>query len=865
MGDWWQIWGGDTNGNEIAICVNGTTYSGVFGSHYFDYDYTSLYVNNTQISISAPSGTTQPYGGCWAYVSTSPITSSISGNEMYYVDARIIKDRKCYAYQMKVNQHPDYAEDSRDYSYNEVYTLEQITTVNDEGGTPKVFSVTAAKSFDDEDYTYDDNVQLQFIVDAAKNYIPTGEYKFQNSVVAGSMKIASRSGSTLYGSYIKRKMSSKGQHTGNVGKFNWLYWSDQSGYCINPNLDETPMFMATYGINTCGQPTYVTIGEKPELYAITMQATTGGTFDFTSREGYGYDLEEFNVIGDYYYAGTILTFTASPSSGFEVDYWTNNGTKIVGSDNRNTIEYIVGETNAIKAVFKPSVTAVDVTLDSNGGSNDGQVVSATNGNAMPTILKASGAIATPNKTGFTFDGYVENSDGTGTKYYNANLTSANDWDKTVATTIYAKWIRNTYSVTITKNENDWGTLTSENENIRVINDVPYEATFTVDGNTITINGNDITAEPAESNAQYTYGFSGWTNGAATVVGNTTVTANFTRSTNKYTVNFATPANGSIAVTAGGTPISSGTQVGYNTTLTISATANTGYVLSAWTGDISSESTSNTTVTYTVTCPTTLGATFALIARPVVTLYDIEAEPTDNLGHTGIAELKAAWGNTTPVDVALNRNLTAGSWNTIVFPFNGDIEGHPLDNTNEYISLYELNTSNTTATSDGMVIEFEQWNGGNIVAGKPYLIKSRETFNLTTAPFENVTLEFEDATDAFKTRPVISEATDAVDFIPVIARTLLTEKSNIVIVGNKLYYPNFDNGGTYLRGLRAYLNIKNGAEQYYSSVRIRIADTGETISLDKNTTEIETRKYIENGVLIIERGGVRYDAQGKRIE
>jgi len=49
----------------------------------------------------------------------------------------------------------------------------------------------------------------------------------------------------------------------------------------------------------------------------------------------------------------------------------------------------------------------------------------------------------------------------------------------------------------------------------------------------------------------------------------------------------------------------------------------------------------------------------------------------------------------------------------------------------------------------------------------------------------------------------------------------------------------------------------------------VADGVETIlEMDENQDlqEVETtRKYIENGILIIERGGVRYTAQGNKID
>ena len=47
----------------------------------------------------------------------------------------------------------------------------------------------------------------------------------------------------------------------------------------------------------------------------------------------------------------------------------------------------------------------------------------------------------PTKTGYTFAGYYSETDGGGTKYYNADGTSAHDWDKANNnTTLYAYWV-----------------------------------------------------------------------------------------------------------------------------------------------------------------------------------------------------------------------------------------------------------------------------------------------------------------------------------------------------------------------------------------------------------------------------------------
>ena len=60
---------------------------------------------------------------------------------------------------------------------------------------------------------------------------------------------------------------------------------------------------------------------------------------------------------------------------------------------------------------------------------------------MPSITK-------PTKAGFAFGGYYTSASGSGTQYYTSTGASARTWDKTTATTLYAKWTANTYTVTL---------------------------------------------------------------------------------------------------------------------------------------------------------------------------------------------------------------------------------------------------------------------------------------------------------------------------------------------------------------------------------------------------------------------------------
>ena len=86
-----------------------------------------------------------------------------------------------------------------------------------------------------------------------------------------------------------------------------------------------------------------------------------------------------------------------------------------------------------------------VTLNSQSATTAGTTsVTATYGSAMPAITK-------PTKTGYSFGGYYTATNGGGTQYYTAAGASARPWDKTAATTLYAKWTAVTSKVSFNAN------------------------------------------------------------------------------------------------------------------------------------------------------------------------------------------------------------------------------------------------------------------------------------------------------------------------------------------------------------------------------------------------------------------------------
>ena len=138
---------------------------------------------------------------------------------------------------------------------------------------------------------------------------------------------------------------------------------------------------------------------------VTLATTLSEVSPFVSHEGYA-------ITG--YYSNSTCTASLTPGS------------------------YYPTASMNVYAKYEP--ITVTITLDKQTGSGGQNSVSATYGASMPTIT-------VPTRTGYTFGGYYSGTSGSGTKYYNADGTSAHLSDFVSATTIYAKWTINNYTVT----------------------------------------------------------------------------------------------------------------------------------------------------------------------------------------------------------------------------------------------------------------------------------------------------------------------------------------------------------------------------------------------------------------------------------
>ena len=151
--------------------------------------------------------------------------------------------------------------------------------------------------------------------------------------------------------------------------------------------------------------------------------------------------------------------TMPTKAGYVFDgYWTSTGTggvKYYNADGTSAHAWDNGGSVTLWAKWVAE-TKVKVTFGKNGGTGGDNYVTATTGKAMPTPRTA------PTLKGWSFGGYWDTlacdakGNPLGKQYYNSKMESVRAWDKTTATTLWAKW---TVKVTLGKNGGTGGDST----------------------------------------------------------------------------------------------------------------------------------------------------------------------------------------------------------------------------------------------------------------------------------------------------------------------------------------------------------------------------------------------------------------------
>jgi prepilin-type N-terminal cleavage/methylation domain-containing protein/uncharacterized repeat protein (TIGR02543 family) len=298
-----------------------------------------------------------------------------------------------------------------------------------------------------------------------------------------------------------------------------------------------------------------------------------------------------------------------------------------------------------------SANSYTVTLDQNGGSGGTTSKSATYGSAMPSIIR-------PTKTGYTFGGYYTGTGGSGTQYYKADGTSAKTWDKTSATTLYAKWTANTYKI----NYAGGGTVSTKPTS------ATYDTTFNISNPTKTgytfagwtASGlNTNTAKYGTSTTNATNSWNGTTKIKATYFKNLTATNNatVTMTANWTARSFGITLNGQSPTTAG-TGVVSAT---YGSAMpSITCPKKTGYAF----GGYFTETGGKGTQYYTASCTSNKAWDIA----SATTLYAKWTNVTYTIAYAGMTD--AAYGTYHPTSAKYGTAITISNPTKSGYTFNG---------------------------------------------------------------------------------------------------------------------------------------------------------------------------------------------------
>ena len=340
---------------------------------------------------------------------------------------------------------------------------------------------------------------------------------------------------------------------------------------------------------------------------------------------------------------TVLASNSSSSWGAAANPEQLNAGKSYAASEGKTIDWVKGLTvtfaekgnyslstsNSDQYVWEVAVFAewelptYTVTLDANGGTVSPTSKSYTAGDTY-------GTLPTPSRPGCKFNYWMKSD---GTRIYSSTAI----WDNH---TLYANWTIPTYTVTITANPTNGGTIAgsgtydggttvaaiatpaegykfvgwADQEGNITVTDNPYTFTAIADTTfsavfqkktyTATFKNYDgtvlqtVTVEHGSTpnytgstptkaqDAEYSYSFSGWSPSLGAITANTTYTAQYTATKRSYTITaVASPLEAGV-VTGGGSGL-------YGTTKTLTATANSGYKFVKWSDGITTTSRSIT--------------------------------------------------------------------------------------------------------------------------------------------------------------------------------------------------------------------------------------------------------------------------------
>ncbi len=211
----------------------------------------------------------------------------------------------------------------------------------------------------------------------------------------------------------------------------YAYWT-QNKYTVTLDANGGKVTAKQIKVGSSGSGSWQV--SQLKIYA-TYDAAMPSASASVKRDGYNYDFLYSN--GSWYESdANLVEALKSPTlTGYTFVGWFDaktGGTKYYNADGTSARTWNKASDTTLYAQWTPNTYTV--TFDRQNGTGGSASATATYAANMPNITA-------PTYSGFTFLGYFDAATG-GTKYYNANGTSAKAWDKTANATLYAQWQTN---------------------------------------------------------------------------------------------------------------------------------------------------------------------------------------------------------------------------------------------------------------------------------------------------------------------------------------------------------------------------------------------------------------------------------------
>lgn len=252
------------------------------------------------------------------------------------------------------------------------------------------------------------------------------------------------------------------------------------GWSTDPNAttpeyeleDDFPIYDKEHGGGGWGPVTLYAVW-RPNNYIVELRRSSTGSVDGYVYATYDQPMPSVDVEGN--------PVKAPNHKGYDFKGYYDEpqgqgvNTKYYNEDMSSNHVWDRTDKNYVFARWAAHKTTVN--LDFQEGANGTTQITATYGQAMPTATA-------PSREGYVFDGYYSEANGQGTKYYEADMASANKWyiderllnPQVTEVTLYAKWTKVIFTVTLDadggtldyKEIKTWGTILEKNASSLVL-------------------------------------------------------------------------------------------------------------------------------------------------------------------------------------------------------------------------------------------------------------------------------------------------------------------------------------------------------------------------------------------------------------